>query len=216
MVAIINCSIFAYGQTGSGKTYTMFGHGDEDLPGGSFTVDKDAGLAPRVACELFQLVEERKASFDVIVKMNMFEVSVDSKHGEHSYIWMDLELLNYNNDIFKLYNDNIRDLMTNSNSKNKNDDVSLRIKLAEHSDSGLVEVSGAVSKDVENVSQLLRLFRRGSEFRTTASTKMNADSSRSHLITSITVTLTNKRTNHVTHGKMTLVDLAGSERVGKR
>ena len=92
----------------------------------------------------------------------------------------------------------------------------LRIKLAEHSKTGLVEVSGAVTEDVENASQLLDLFRRGSEFRTTASTKMNADSSRSHLITSITISLINKRTEHVTNGKLTLVDLAGSERVGKR
>ena len=92
----------------------------------------------------------------------------------------------------------------------------LRIKLAEHSKSGLVEVSGAVTEDVESAAELLDLFRRGAESRTTASTKMNADSSRSHLITSITITLVNKRTEQVTNGKLTLVDLAGSERVGKR
>lgn len=103
-----------------------------------------------------------------------------------------------------------------SSQKNKKNNETLRIKLAEHSKSGLVEVSGAVTQTVENASQLLELFRKGSEFRTTASTKMNADSSRSHLITCITVSLTNKRTEHITHGKMTLVDLAGSERVGKR
>ena len=92
----------------------------------------------------------------------------------------------------------------------------LRIKLAEHSDSGLVEVSGAVTEEVQSAIELLDLFRRGSACRTTASTKMNADSSRSHLITSITICLINKRTDHTTKGKLTLVDLAGSERVGKR
>jgi len=44
---------------------------------------------------------------------------------------------------------------------------------------------------------------------------MNADSSRSHLITSIVCKVTNKRTKNVVSGKLTLVDLAGSERVGK-
>jgi hypothetical protein len=100
--------------------------------------------------------------------------------------------------------------------KTKTNDVTLRIKLAEHSESGLVEVAGAVTETVENATHLLDLFKQGSEYRTTASTKMNAESSRSHLITNITVSLTNKRTDHVTNGKMTLVDLAGSERVGKR
>jgi hypothetical protein len=40
---------------------------------------------------------------------------------------------------------------------------------------------------------------------------MNAESSRSHLICSLVVSLTNRRTGSVTTGKLTLVDLAGSE-----
>lgn len=40
---------------------------------------------------------------------------------------------------------------------------------------------------------------------------MNAESSRSHLICSLVVVLTNRRTGSVTTGKLTLVDLAGSE-----
>lgn len=103
-----------------------------------------------------------------------------------------------------------------ASSKHGKNSTTLRIKLAEHSESGLVEVPGAVTEEVQNAIELLDLFRRGSEFRTTASTKMNADSSRSHLITRITISLKNKRTEHVTSGKITLVDLAGSERVGKR
>ena len=51
----------------------------------------------------------------------------------------------------------------------------------------------------------------GSERRTTASTQMNSESSRSHLICSIVVRLTNKRTGTEVIGKLTLVDLAGSE-----
>jgi hypothetical protein len=40
---------------------------------------------------------------------------------------------------------------------------------------------------------------------------MNAESSRSHLICSLVVRLTNKRTGKESLGKLTLVDLAGSE-----
>ena len=91
-----------------------------------------------------------------------------------------------------------------NHSNDNGNSSSLRVKLAEHSESGLVEVPGALSKNVEDAQQLLQFFKEGSEFRTTASTKMNADSSRSHLITTITVSLTNKRTDHVISGKMTL------------
>lgn len=44
---------------------------------------------------------------------------------------------------------------------------------------------------------------------------MNSDSSRSHLLCSIVVSSTNRRTGSSIRGKLTLVDLAGSERVGK-
>jgi hypothetical protein len=44
---------------------------------------------------------------------------------------------------------------------------------------------------------------------------MNAESSRSHLICSMIVKLTNRRSGQQTVGKLTLVDLAGSERVDK-
>jgi len=115
-----------------------------------------------------------------------------------------------------LYNDNVRDLMASEGTKNKTNDNTLRIKLAEHSETGLVQVEGAVSISIQNALQMIDLFKKGSEFRTTSSTKMNADSSRSHLITSVTVSLTNRRTGQITNGKITLVDLAGCERVKKR
>ncbi|ODV87834.1 hypothetical protein CANARDRAFT_26035 [[Candida] arabinofermentans NRRL YB-2248] len=44
-----NCTIFAYGQTGSGKTYTMCG----DVSDQQVDLSLDAGLIPRILCELF-------------------------------------------------------------------------------------------------------------------------------------------------------------------
>ena len=45
-----------------------------------------------------------------------------------------------------------------------------------------------------------------------ASTQMNIESSRSHLIISVCIEATNLQTQNVTRGKLSFVDLAGSER----
>ncbi|WAR00396.1 KN14I-like protein [Mya arenaria] len=74
---------------------------------------------------------------------------------------------------------------------------------------------GAVVKNARNAKELFALFEEGSANRHVASTKMNAESSRSHLIIGIILTSTNKNTGNVTKGKLSLVDLAGSERVAK-
>ena len=47
-----------------------------------------------------------------------------------------------------------------------------------------------------------------------ASTQMNRESSRSHLIISVCIEATNLQTQNVTRGKLSFVDLAGSERCG--
>ena len=48
-----------------------------------------------------------------------------------------------------------------------------------------------------------------------AATKMNSESSRSHLIVSLLLDVKDKNTGGLITGKLTLVDLAGSERVKK-
>lgn len=113
--------------------------------------------------------------------------------------------------MLELYTDRLNDLLMS-----KGDDaVDLKIRLAEHTQSGLVEVDGAKVEQVSNGEELLAILNQGAKARASSSTKMNADSSRSHLIATIVLTLTNKRTGNVVRGKLTLVDLAGSERVGK-
>mmetsp|Transcript_143 Transcript_143/g.182 ORF Transcript_143/g.182 Transcript_143/m.182 type:complete len:1137 (+) Transcript_143:534-3944(+) len=187
-----NVCIFAYGQTGSGKTYTMFGAGGlggtTQLDG---TLDENSGIAPRAAVELFRILREKESSSYIEVEVSMFE----------------------------LYNDALRDLLASAAATDKKKDQRLRetlkIVLAEHSESGMVEVEGAMKERVENAKELLVLFQRGSDSRTTASTQMNDDSSRSHLITSMVTIVKNKRTGRTVRGKLTLVDLAGSERVSK-
>lgn len=52
----------------------------------------------------------------------------------------------------------------------------------------------------------------GQQRRHVASTQMNRESSRSHLIISIIIESTNLQTQSVAKGKLSFVDLAGSER----
>lgn len=188
-----NVCIFAYGQTGAGKSYTMIGSADIGsclADNGDF--DEQAGITPRAVSELFRLLNERTAQVDYSVEVTMFQ----------------------------LYRDNIEDLLKDKKKKsNKNDDdakeAPLKIVLAEHSPTGLVHVDGAESLEAASPADVMRIFARGSARRTTASTQMNSESSRSHLICSLVVKLSNKRSGTKTVGKLTLVDLAGSERVDK-
>ena len=183
-----NVCIFAYGQTGSGKTFTMIGAADigECLQeNGEF--DELAGITPRAVSELFRLLNERNAQMTYIVEVSMFQ----------------------------LYRDSIDDLLANKKKKGKGADeekaVPLKITLAEHSPTGLVVVEGAEVMTAENPAEVMKIFSLGSSRRTTASTQMNAESSRSHLICSLVVKQTNRKTGVTGVGKLTLVDLAGSE-----
>lgn len=81
--------------------------------------------------------------------------------------------------------------------------------------SGIVSVDGACVLAAENSEQLRTLLDKGLQSRKMASTKMNDQSSRSHLIFSILVQNYVPATNTTTTGKMTFVDLAGSERVAR-
>ena len=55
----------------------------------------------------------------------------------------------------------------------------------------------------------------GDSNRSVGATKMNTNSSRSHLLLLLKLHGTNRVTNAVTRGTLTLVDLAGSERISK-
>ncbi|EDO42044.1 predicted protein, partial [Nematostella vectensis] len=57
-----NVCIMAYGQTGSGKTHTMLGSHDIDVEMDSEQLNKDEGIIPRAAKELFRLMAERETA----------------------------------------------------------------------------------------------------------------------------------------------------------
>eukprot|EP00050_Salpingoeca_kvevrii_P019304 m.84544 g.84544 ORF g.84544 m.84544 type:complete len:258 (+) comp8349_c0_seq4:78-851(+) len=68
---------------------------------------------------------------------------------------------------------------------------------------------------VENMDDVLSLLQLGDQNRAVAATKMNSQSSRSHLVFVLRVHVVNKLSRAVSRSKLTLVDLAGSERVAK-
>ncbi|XP_077988822.1 uncharacterized protein LOC144443263 isoform X2 [Glandiceps talaboti] len=109
--------------------------------------------------------------------------------------------------MLELYNDKLIDLYNTTTA-----DAKLDIKKDKK---GMVVVQGAVVQSANNSKELFGLFEEGSRNRHVASTKMNAESSRSHLIIGIVIESTNLTTGTVTKGKLSLVDLAGSERASK-
>ncbi|XP_047498113.1 kinesin-like protein KIN-14I isoform X3 [Penaeus chinensis] len=111
--------------------------------------------------------------------------------------------------MLELYNDKLIDLLKPAVGT---DTDRLEIK---RDKKGAVHVQGAAVRSVSSASELNRAFNEGLANRHTAATKMNVESSRSHLLIAVCLSITSKQTGSVLRGKLTLVDLAGSERVSK-
>ncbi|XP_032078244.1 kinesin-like protein KIFC2 [Thamnophis elegans] len=108
----------------------------------------------------------------------------------------------------EIYNEVIRDLLT------KDPQEKLDIKL--HPDgSGQLHIPGLTSMEVQNLSEIQKILQMGKRNRRTFSTHMNAHSSRSHALLTLTLTGTELASGTKVTGKLNLVDLAGSERVWK-
>ncbi|XP_054007710.1 kinesin-like protein Klp61F isoform X1 [Hylaeus anthracinus] len=112
----------------------------------------------------------------------------------------------------ELYNEELFDLLST------NDDGS-KIKLYEDtSKKGAVIIHGLEEITIHSKSEVHKFLQMGLERRQTATTLMNASSSRSHTVFSITVHMkenTPEGEEVLKTGKLNLVDLAGSENVGR-
>ncbi|XP_069692798.1 osmotic avoidance abnormal protein 3-like isoform X2 [Periplaneta americana] len=116
----------------------------------------------------------------------------------------------------EIYNEEIRDLLGL--------DVKRKLDLKEHADKG-VYVQDLSMHPVQSVADCEQLMERGWKNRSTGATLMNADSSRSHSIFSISLEMMPlcaledenfaEGSEHIRRGKLNLVDLAGSERQAK-
>ncbi|OUM58461.1 hypothetical protein PIROE2DRAFT_66605 [Piromyces sp. E2] len=108
----------------------------------------------------------------------------------------------------EIYNETIKDLLKPKSGK---------LEIKESTEIGLYvkDLSNFVVKDVQEMDRLMTV---GNKNRSTGETQMNAHSSRSHSIFTITIEASEVDSDgqeHIRAGKLHLVDLAGSERQTK-
>ncbi|XP_036064025.1 kinesin-like protein KIF21A isoform X14 [Onychomys torridus] len=201
-----NATVFAYGQTGAGKTYTMGTGFDVNI------MEEEQGIISRAVKHLFKSIEEKKTTA--------------IKHGvpppEFKVNAQFLEL--YNEEVLDLF-DTTRDI----DAKNKKSNI----RIHEDSTGGIYTV-GVTTRTVNTEPEMMQCLKLGALSRTTASTQMNVQSSRSHAIFTIHVCQTRVcpqiDAENATDNKMLcessqmnefetltakfhFVDLAGSERL---
>ncbi|XP_074486463.1 kinesin-like protein KIF21B isoform X4 [Sebastes fasciatus] len=152
-----NATVFAYGQTGSGKTYTMGTGFDMSLG------QLEQGIIPRAVHQLFEGIQNRRDRAQ----------ETGSQPPEFKVSAQFLEL--YNEEVLDLF-DGTRDAESRSRKSN--------IKIHEDA-SGSIYTTGVTSRLVNSEEELLQCLKLGALSRTTASTQMNATSSRSHAIFTI-------------------------------
>uniref|UniRef100_A0A671WB15 Kinesin-like protein n=1 Tax=Sparus aurata TaxID=8175 RepID=A0A671WB15_SPAAU len=115
--------------------------------------------------------------------------------------------------LLEIYNEELFDLLSPT------EDVNERLQLFDdpRNKRGVV-VKGLEEVTVHNKDEVYQILERGSAKRRTASTLMNAYSSRSHSVFSVTIhmkEITLDGEELVKIGKLNLVDLAGSENIGR-
>uniref|UniRef100_A0A3P8TSN0 Kinesin-like protein n=1 Tax=Amphiprion percula TaxID=161767 RepID=A0A3P8TSN0_AMPPE len=107
--------------------------------------------------------------------------------------------------ILGIYNDTLNDLLTKSPS------ASLDIRVQGKA----VSVPGLTQVQVQTETDILSVMEMGEKNRKIASTKMNIQSSRSHLMVALEVEGSDEVSGLTSRGTLTLCDLAGSERISK-
>ncbi|XP_074533962.1 uncharacterized protein LOC141796633 [Halichoeres trimaculatus] len=107
--------------------------------------------------------------------------------------------------MLEIYNETLNDLLT------KNPGTALDIRVQGKS----VSVPGLTQIQVQTEADILNVMETGEKNRKIASTKMNTQSSRSHLVVALEVEGSDEVSGLTSRGTLTLCDLAGSERISK-
>ncbi|GFH29557.1 uncharacterized protein HaLaN_28241 [Haematococcus lacustris] len=166
-----------------GYNVCIFAYGQTGS-GKTFTIygnEREPGLTPRGVSELFKIINRDSGKYTFSVTCFMLE----------------------------LYQDSLMDLLLPPQPKGRGGQVADLPKLDIKKDpKGLVTVAGATIVEVTSAKELLATIEAGQNRRHVASTQMNRESSRSHLIISIMIESTNLQTQSVSKGK--LVKKSGS------
>uniref|UniRef100_A0A8C7W5A1 Kinesin family member 21A n=1 Tax=Oncorhynchus mykiss TaxID=8022 RepID=A0A8C7W5A1_ONCMY len=152
-----NATIFAYGQTGSGKTYTMGTGFDVNI------CEEELGIIPRAVGHLFRGIEERRqAATEQGKPVPEFKINAQ---------------------FLELYNEEVLDLFESTRDMDGKRQKST-IKIHEDANGGIYTV-GVTTRTVASEAEMMQCLKLGALSRTTASTQMNVQSSRSHAIFTI-------------------------------
>jgi len=198
-----NVTVMAYGQTGSGKTFTMGTEGTPDVKQVEHIQSKEImpPPPPRIGKPSEQDGVIPRAVYD------LFQTRQNLKDGDKR-VKVEMSYL-------EIYNEEVRDLLSHGR-----DSVDLHIRDAGDG----VMVQNLSSIEVTSPTEVISYMAEASRKRATASTAMNAVSSRSHAICTLSVKISPEEkedgavsdtSREEISSKLTLVDLAGSERIKK-
>lgn len=207
-------TVFAYGQTSSGKSYTM----------GTDRFTDEMNSEPSSPSHGDHVLNSGRtgivprAVYTIFNKIQQQTTKLNHITVKTSYV--------------EIYNEDLIDLLASSTTPTS---ALPQVTIREDKD-GTIIWSGLKEVKVTNASDALSLLEQGSQVRQTNSTEMNAQSSRSHAIFSLTLTqskpsgtssagMSNKRVSKIItpstdegewttfSSKFHFVDLAGSERI---
>ncbi|XP_055382078.1 kinesin-like protein KIF21A isoform X2 [Condylostylus longicornis] len=204
-----NATVLAYGQTGSGKTYTMGTGFDREL------LDMQEGIIPRAVRHIFSSIDTLQNS-----NHNIENGVTTDNDGDENIVTSGINNVgaiqfSVGVQFMELYNEDIIDLLDPYNKG--------RVFKIHEDPSGGISVAGATIKPINGPQDALKCLQQGALARTTASTQMNEQSSRSHAL--FTILIRRQRVMSVEEcglpegdletltSKFHFVDLAGSERL---
>ena len=148
----------------------------------------DPGVIPRTVSRLFALADDRR----------------------------DLWAYTFSVAVLEIYNESIRDLLARAPASSGSGSGSgsgavLDVRV----NRGKVEIPGLTERQVRSAQDVDRVIAAAHKNRSVSATKMNAHSSRSHMVLRLACTATHRMSGDVATSKMHLVDLAGSERLSR-
>ncbi len=157
-----NVTILAYGQTSSGKSYTMGTAATDSIEFEGLVAgklpDPNTGIIPRAVAQIFESIQTAQK-----LKAGAVQYTVKASFIE-------------------IYNEDLIDLLADAEGDNRP-----LVQIREDKQ-GHIFWSGLREVKVKNVAEVMNLLLQGSSVRRTNETDMNAQSSRSHAIFSLTMT----------------------------
>mmetsp|Transcript_5851 Transcript_5851/g.20658 ORF Transcript_5851/g.20658 Transcript_5851/m.20658 type:complete len:723 (-) Transcript_5851:1979-4147(-) len=195
-----NVSIFAYGQTNAGKTYTMMGP-----PSYSYS---SRAIHQKTVEEDFA---EKNLPLRGVIPRFLTELLASTRRDD-----MDVKI---EASFLQVYNERVLDLLAETGGKQQQQKA-LELRSGDRG-VGEIQVVGNVKKSISSLSDVFDILQQGVKQRKVCETSHNEQSSRSHTILQLMLTVTSRGGGDLEQtssslssrtSKISLVDLAGSER----